>query len=207
MMNPVAGEIQVVLFDYGGVIAEEGFREGLMEIGRINGLSPDAFFETATEAVYHTGYVTGRASEVSYWADLRNRTGIQGTDEELRKEILDRFILRPWVLDVVRRVRNSGVEVGILSDQTNWLDELDERGGFFREFHRVFNSYYMGKGKRDPTLFEDVSRDLGVSPERIVFIDDNRGHIERAAAVGFRGIHYRDKESLIESLTALGLLK
>jgi hypothetical protein len=35
--------IQAVLFDYGGVLAEEGFREGLKNIARWHGLDPEAF--------------------------------------------------------------------------------------------------------------------------------------------------------------------
>ncbi len=205
MNTVVARDIRVVLFDYGGVIAEEGFREGLTEIGRMNGLSPDAFFEQAAEAVYETGYVTGRIEESSYWAELRDRLGIEGSDEKLRKEILDRFVLRPWVFDIVRRLRDSGLRVAILSDQSNWLDELDKRDDFFKEFHSVFNSYHVGKGKRDPSLFEDVSRDLGVPHERILFIDDNEGHVTRAADLGFQVIHFRDKQSLIDGLKSLGL--
>ncbi len=33
--------IKAVLFDFGGVLAEEGFREGLKSIGRKNGLDPE----------------------------------------------------------------------------------------------------------------------------------------------------------------------
>jgi putative hydrolase of the HAD superfamily len=36
--------IKAVLFDFGGVLAEEGFREGLKAIGVKNGLDPDDFF-------------------------------------------------------------------------------------------------------------------------------------------------------------------
>ena len=36
--------IKTVIFDFGGVLAEEGFREGLLAIARENGLDPDAFF-------------------------------------------------------------------------------------------------------------------------------------------------------------------
>jgi hypothetical protein len=35
--------IKAVVFDFGGVVAEEGFREGLKAIGRKNGLDPRVF--------------------------------------------------------------------------------------------------------------------------------------------------------------------
>jgi putative hydrolase of the HAD superfamily len=199
-------KIEVVLFDYGGVLAEEGFREGLMEIGRANGLSPESFFEQAAAAVYETGYVTGHAEESVFWDTLRKRTGIRGTDEDLRIEILTRFVLRPWILDIVRLLRDQGVKVAILSDQSNWLDELDRRDDFFQDFHCVYNSFHVGKGKMDATLFADVAEHLGVSPAQILFIDDNEGHIGRARELGFRVIHYQDKESVVTGLISLGLL-
>ena len=36
--------IKAVLFDFGGVIADEGFWKGLQAIGKENGLDPDDFF-------------------------------------------------------------------------------------------------------------------------------------------------------------------
>ena len=51
-----------VLFDYGGVLAREGFRGGLYAIARKNGLDPETFFLLASDAIYETGYITGRAT-------------------------------------------------------------------------------------------------------------------------------------------------
>ncbi|MBM3303121.1 MAG: hypothetical protein FJY85_24645, partial [Deltaproteobacteria bacterium] len=63
--------IKAVLVDYGGVLAEEGFREGLKAIARANGLPEESFFDSATQAVYDSGYVTGHAAESAYWSLLR----------------------------------------------------------------------------------------------------------------------------------------
>jgi len=200
------GHIKAVLFDFGGVLAEEGFREGLKEIGRANGLDPETFFETAGETAYETGYVIGRIDEHAYWQEVRKRTGIKGSDAELRRELLDRFEIRPWMIEIVRRVRNQVREVSILSDQSNWLDELNEQHDFFKEFDQVFNSYHLGKGKRDPTLFSDIARSLRVKPSEIVFVDDNEGHIERARSHGLHGILFVDRAGLIAELERFRLL-
>jgi putative hydrolase of the HAD superfamily len=196
----ISTPVKVILFDYGGVLAEEGFREGLMAIARSNGLSPQVFFEMATAAVYESGYVVGRADEQSYWDVLRQRSGIRQSEAYLRKEILDRFILRPWMLEIVSGLRQSGYFVGILSDQTQWLDELDDRDHFFAEFNVVFNSYHLGRGKKDPQVFDEVAERLGVLPSEILFIDDNDGHIERAKSRGLQTILFRDKDSFIREI-------
>ncbi len=200
MAGPISPPVKVILFDFGGVLAEEGFREGLMTIARSNGLSAQVFFEMATAAVYESGYVVGAADEHWYWDLLRQRSGIRQPDADLRKEILERFILRPWMLEIVSGLRQSGYFVGILSDQTQWLDELDDRDHFFAEFNVVFNSYHLGRGKKDPQIFDEVAERLAVLPSEILFIDDNDGNIERARSRGLQTILFRDKDSFMRKI-------
>jgi len=198
-------KIRAVLFDYGGVLAEEGFREGLKAIARAEGLASEEFFETARSAVYDSGYVTGHADEHAYWTLVRELTGIDRTEEYLRGRILERFELRAWMLEVARRLRRNGFLVGILSDQTQWLDELDQRDGFFQEFDVIFNSYRMGIGKRSPEIFSHVAEALGLPPQEILFVDDHEGNVSRANSRGLLGILYKDREQFMSEMEGLGL--
>ena len=192
--------VDLVLFDFGGVIAEEGFLKGLLSIGRMNGLEPEAFAKTGFDLVPATGYVVGRVEEPVYWQAVRDATGIQSDDETLRKEILKHFVLRPWMVDVVKRLKDSGVRLGILSDQTNWLDELNAKHGFLEWFDFVFNSYHQGKTKRDPSAFDDALHAMGLAAGRVLFVDDHPGNVERARDKGMHGLVYTDRESFVEEL-------
>jgi len=192
--------VDIVLFDFGGVLAEEGFRNGLQAIARLNGLDEEGFVRAANDAIHECGYVLGKTPESAYWDLLRQTTGIRGDDQSLRNEILSRFILREWMLDIARKLRDAHIRVGILSDQTNWLDELNARYNFFRWFDYVFNSYHMGKGKKDPTHFKDVVRMLGTEAHKVLFIDDNPGNCERAAQKGLKVIRYIDRDKFIEEI-------
>jgi len=183
--------IRVVLMDFGGVIANEGFYEGLKAIAHKDGLDPERFFKTAEEAIHQTGYVTGKAAEAEFWNAVRQTTGIREGDAELREQILSRFLLRPEVLAFADRLRLSGVRVCILSDQTDWLDELDRRIPFYHHFDRVFNSYALQKSKRDASLFDDVCKEMGIEPAEALFIDDNFSNITRAASRGLKTVHVR----------------
>jgi putative hydrolase of the HAD superfamily len=194
------GGVQAVLFDFGGVLSEEGFRNGLQAIARLNGIDEETFVRTANDVVHACGYVIGKVPESTYWETLRETTGIRGDDQPLRNEILFRFRMREWMIDTVKRLKAFGVCVGILSDQTNWLDELDARDNFFREFDYVFNSYHMGKSKKDPSHFEDVVRILNVEIHKVLFIDDDPGNCERAKQAGLKVIHYRDREQFLHEI-------
>lgn len=199
-------EISTILFDYGGVLAEEGFRDGLLEIARSSGLRDQQFFDMAADSVYETGYVTGDASEGYFWDVVRKRSGIGMSDEVMRKHIISRFVLRPEMLSLVKLLRQKRFKVMVLSDQTNWLKELDERDGFFREFDQVFNSYDLGKGKKDVTLFSDILNKLGVEPQHVLFVDDNAGHTNRAQTVGLKTITFKDVPSLLDELRSMTLI-
>ncbi|MEE9523428.1 MAG: HAD family phosphatase [Thermodesulfovibrionales bacterium] len=195
--------VRAILFDFGGVIAEEGFREGLKEIGRKNRLHPDEFFETATEIVYSTGYVTGTASESDFWEALRQNMGIKGSDNDLRNELLKRFKMHSEMLDLIKELKEQGLAMFILSDQTNWLDEINEKYDFFGYFKDVFNSYHLHRNKRDPDLFHDICRKIEFRPEDVLFVDDSPANTERADKMGLQTITYQGFEQFRKELKDL----
>ena len=73
--------IRVIIFDFGGVLAEEGFKEGLKAIGKGIGLNPEDFYKIAGEMVHQLGYVTGNSEERTYWNTVREKTGLKGSDK------------------------------------------------------------------------------------------------------------------------------
>jgi putative hydrolase of the HAD superfamily len=199
-------EIQAVLFDYGGVLAEEGFSNTLEALAKEQCLPVENMTAEGMQAVYDSGFVLGRGSESDFWKQLRERTGLNGDDSSLRTRVFDGFVIRPWILELVAQLKAKGYVTGILSDQTDWLDRLDARDHFYKYFDRIYNSYYLGKGKRDPSHFSDVAADLGLDPSAVLFIDDSKNNVATAIAAGMQAIQYIDRESLLKVLKhALGI--
>ena len=203
MVPGISTELRAVLFDFGGVLAEEGFRDGLRALARQQSLETDALVHEGFRAVHDSGYVTGQGSESGFWELLRQRTGLRGSDSALRNAILSRFVIRPWILGLAQALRDSGYQVAILSDQTDWLECLNQRYRFYFRFDRIFNSYRLGKSKRDVTLFDDVVTALGLAPPQVLFIDDNEGNVDRARSRGLRTILYRQRHDVETSLREL----
>lgn len=192
--------IKAIIFDFGGVLAEEGFREGLKAIAEKNSLDPYDFFKTADDLIYKTGYVTGMTDETVYLNALRQATGIKESNKQIRHEILNRFILRPEVIDYVDKLKAKGLITVILSDQTNWLDEINRTTPFFHHFDYVFNSFKLKKGKRDPSTFRDVCSTIGLQPEETIFVDDNINNISRALQEGLNAVQFTNREDSIREL-------
>ena len=193
-------EVKAVLFDYGGVLAEEGFSDGLEALAQEQNLAVENMTEEGMQAVYDTGFVLGKGSESDFWSLMRERTSLRGDDAILTARCFEGFVLRPWMVELVEELRSQGYITGILSDQTHWLDELDARDDFYKYFDHIYNSYYRGKGKRDPSHFTDVAADLGLAPAEILFVDDSDKHVATAKAAGMQAIQYVERESFMEAL-------
>jgi putative hydrolase of the HAD superfamily len=192
-----------VLFDFGGVLATEGFREGLASLARQQGLNPQAVHQAAADAIYESGYILGQGTIEEFWRILRAKTGLAGDVSALFQAIAVRFILRPRMFALVDALRAQGYITAILSDQSDWLDRLDSQLNFFRSFDRVYNSFHLGKGKRDATLFADVARDLGLAPDAIAFVDDDPGNVERARSQGIKGVLFQSEDQCVDALESI----
>jgi putative hydrolase of the HAD superfamily len=198
-------KICAIILDFGGVIAEEGFQQGLYAIADRFGLDRRRFFELANEAVYNSGYVTGTGSEKDFWDEVREHAGIRATDNELRQEILSRFILRNWILDIINGLHQQGMITAILSDQSDWLDLLNSQYNFFQYFDAVFNSFHLGKTKKDSSIFVDTLKELNVNGTETLFVDDNSGHIDRASAAGLQTHLFESRKGFMRMLQKHGL--
>lgn len=199
-VDETQNQIRAVLFDFGGVVADEGFRDALQLFAEEQGLDPTHLVREGMDAVYDSGFVLGTGSEADFWELLRRRTGLVGDDQTLTETVLSGFQLRPWMMDVVQRLHEAGQITAILSDQTHWLDELDTRTPFMHAFDFIYNSYYLGKGKRDPSLFDDIADDLSVAPEQLLFVDDNPANVANARQRGLWAIHCQDRQQFIDEL-------
>ena len=94
---------------------------------------------------------------------------------------------------------------------TNWSAETYplalELYDFLGWFEAVVVSGRERMVKPDPAIFRLLCERHGLSPEALVFIDDNPKNAAAAAALGMEGIHFTSPEALRTDLTRLGLLE
>lgn len=192
--------IKAVIFDFGGVLADEGFKAGISEIARRNGMDPDSLRKKAFSAVYDTGFVTGKIRDNIFWKRFRDETGISGSDQELTEIVLSRFTLRSYMLETVKRLKKAGVRTYILTDQTHWVEDINNKSGFFTLFDKVFNSYRLGRTKKESSTFDYVINSIGFDPEEMIFIDDHAPHIGRAQEKYLHTIWYTERNMFFTAM-------
>ncbi|MBN2720446.1 MAG: HAD family phosphatase [Proteobacteria bacterium] len=198
-------EPKVVLFDFGGVYYTEGFREGIFAIAGKYGKPHRSFLETAVQVTYATGYVRGEIPEAGFWEELGKATGLDVVLYPERETILQAFKPIPGMGALVARIK-EGTPVGLLTDQTNWLYELDERDGFLSSFHEVVSSYEEGFTKKDPEFFRIACQRMDVFPGEVLFFDDNMGNVTNAREFGMRAFLFEDTEETEKVLKLEGVI-
>ena len=127
---------------------------------------------------------------------MRKQFTLSETDEALRDQIFSRFILRGWMLETIKQLRDQNISTAILSDQTDWLDLLNKKNSFFKYFDRVFNSFHLQQSKHDGgEIYDTVLAEMNIPADAALFVDDNENNIKKASAKGLYTILFKDRES------------
>jgi len=186
-------QVKAVFFDFGGVYYTEGFREGFFKIAEKYGIDKRIFFETASRITFSSGFVRGEAPELVFWQELAKAAGLTPDLYEERNIVLTAFKPFPGMASLVARI-GEHVPVGLLTDQCNWLYELDDRDGFLSSFDAVISSYEEGFTKRDPEIFRIACQRMDVLPREAMFFDDNLGNVNNAREFGLKALLFEGTE-------------
>lgn len=87
---------------------------------------------------------------------------------------------------------------------TNWSAETFpvawERYDFLRHFEDILVSGRVNLKKPDPAIYQLLINQHGLSPNSVVFIDDNARNIKAAQQLGLHTIHFTSPEALRQEL-------
>ncbi|AFY01925.1 putative haloacid dehalogenase-like hydrolase [Bdellovibrio bacteriovorus str. Tiberius] len=58
-----------------------------------------------------------------------------------------------------------------------------------KRFDRILTSFELGHRKPDSEIYLAAADEVGLSPSKIVFIDDSQANVDAAEKLGFRSFH------------------
>ena len=209
MLPPVPADIEVVLFDFGGVLLTSPFDafaayEAEVDlppgtVRRINSTNPDdnawaRFERRQVDAEQFGRLFEAEAAAQGYIVDAaRILEGLHGT-------------LRPTMVEALRRCSDR-LRTGMLTnnitpiDSQPFSDAVLEVVGLFDE---VIQSSVEGCRKPEPRIYEIACERLGVEPVACVFLDDLGINLKPARSMGMTTIKVVDPEEAIGELEAVG---
>ena len=107
------------------------------------------------------------------------------------------------LIEFIRELKGS-YKTGLLSNAFSDLrDWVTNHGRFDDAFHNMVISAEEGVMKPDPRIYQRSLANLGVTPEKAIFIDDFTHNVEGARAVGMLAIQFQSPEQIRTEFTKL----
>ncbi len=197
--------IKAVGFDYGGVI---GMHKPIMP--RISEIINMPLEEL--KAIYFQHNKLANVGDISY----RELWGIilaQTNKTKYLKEVLDYLVENGkadnniQVINIIDELRNSGIKVGLLSNNTRSNGVVLREEGLDKHFDVFLISAEIGFQKPDPQAFNVLFEQLEMQPSETAYIDDTEQSLRGASDIGYHSILYKNAEQLRTDLVSLGVLK
>ncbi len=105
------------------------------------------------------------------------------------------------MVEAVHAAHQAGIRTAMLSN--SWGVDAYPRDLLDQLFDEVVISGEVGMRKPDPEVFRLAARRVGLDPRECVFVDDVRGNVEAAEAVGMRGVIHEEAAATIRELERL----
>lgn len=203
----MAGDVEAVVFDLGGVLIDWDPRYLYRKIFT-DEMEMEHFLATVATSGWHAEQDRGRPLEEA-------TLSLVARHPEYRREI-EAFYGR-WdemfggpiegSVDVLRELRERGMPLYAL---TNWSGETfppaGERYGFLDWFDEIVVSGEEGLIKPDKEIYGVLVKRTGLTPAKTVFLDDSPPNVAAAGELNFAAITFRNPHQLRADLVDLGLL-
>ena len=198
--------IKAIIFDYGNVISALDNNLFIKEIaGCSEKTLPDLHELIYVKSGLPTLYETGMIDSDEFFARIKKLCGLSISKTDFIRAFTGIFTPIQSTLKLIERLKPD-YRLGLLSNTNEWDYKYEiEKNKVFVLFDTVTVSYKVNVMKPDKEIYLDALKKLGFKPEKCIYIDDIKEYSDAASAIGIRGIHYTDHESLIKSLTGLGL--
>ena len=195
--------IRAVIFDFGEVLCHRPGHADFAPMAKILRLTPERF--VARYLQNRLPYDRGDLTAEQYWRGFAAETGRTLTPEEVadleRGDLTVWWRMDPVLLDWVERLRAGGIRTGVLSNMFIALaTELRRSAPWLASFDAHTFSAEIHITKPYPEIYRHNLRQMGVSEEHALFLDDREENVAGARAIGMHGLRYSNVENLTQDL-------
>ena len=201
------GSIGVIFFDLGNVILPFNHYQIAEKLSRFtkreDSQDPKKIFSYLFnfENGAINGYEVGKVSSLDFFKSLKEHLQLTLSFEEFIPIWNDIFWENLEVSEIIRSLKGKK-RLGLLSN-TNPLhfDYILLKFPVVQIFDKWILSHEVGFKKPALEIFQSGVEWACVEPEKILFIDDMKSHVEAAISLGMHGIHFTSATQLREELS------
>lgn len=201
--RPGPGDVDAILYDFGGVIIEIDFDRIFARWAELAGVPIERVKSRFSHGEAYRRHERGEIELGEYYRALRAELGVELDDEQLIDGWQRVFgPEHPEVVEVLRELRGRVPQYLLSNTNATHYDYFRHRyARALAPLDRIFASCEMGKRKPEPEAFEFVARATGVSLHRILFLDDTVANLEGALALGMKAVHVRSPLDVVRAVS------
>lgn len=195
-------KIKAIIFDYGGVYYTYDEEIVLKTYAKeLNVTLPK--MRKAWNLKLHS-FENGLIREYEFWNSILNFLKLKYNNKKLHDLFINHGRPIHAVHKLVKKLRQKYV-VGLLSNQCEWLHDIERKQHFISKFDFAIFSYKVHMRKPEPKIFKLLIAKTKCKPSEIVFIDDYAEYGPAVRRAGINFICYKNPRQLVKALRKLGV--
>lgn len=177
----------VILFDWGGVVADDPGDDFLSKILVELGATPEQIDQISK--TYMWDFMRGKISETAYWKALHEKYGLEIPDTiSARFKEWNGLVANQSVLDMVACLRRAEYRCIIFSNVIEPTYNVLEQAGYYALFDGVIASCKIGYAKPDIEMYKLAMEQERVAAREVILIDDKERNLAPARILGMSTI-------------------
>lgn len=199
---------RAIVFDFGGVLTLEPNREEVVHFIQKSFNLSDEEFETINQEK-RLAVKQGMTDE-EFWLSYAKKKNIllpADWSHSFKSVMKDAIGVNPQMYALVEELRESQIQIGLLSNIDERLSKLIRDFGLYKPFDPCLLSCEIGIEKPNPKAYEILITKLDLQAKDIVFIDDRPENTQAAKEIGIDALLFESLEQIRKELQKRGLLK
>lgn len=198
--------IRAVFFDLGGVLLRTEYQAPRQLLAEQFGMD----YEDIEKIVFGGGpngsaarATLGQITEAEHWQAVMKMLKLPASEaKRVEAEFFGGDILDRTLIQFIRSLRPK-MKTGLISNAWSGLRDYIVREKFDDAFDYLIISAEVGVAKPEAEIFQIALKQLGVSPNEAVFVDDVLENVEACRKIGMNGIQFKDSQKVIKQIQAL----
>lgn len=194
-----------VLLDNGGVLSDHYCAPYHKELADTLGIDETTLKQLLSEkSPQGNAYRKDLISREEFWGTVITLANADPSLDysNLEKLWADSYQPKPEVISILRRYKNAGLKVGLVSNSDQYRKQgfhaMQGEGGFL-DYSVV--SCDVGVLKPEEEIFQKAVEVAETDAEKILYFDDRESHADAASNVGMRGMVFTDHIGFEEDIS------
>ena len=201
----VKGTFKYIVFDLGGVLVGIDPDRAIRAIAQLGGIKIDHLDDKIKNLGLFHEYEIGQFNHPEFRDRLRTFLPNNASDEEIDKVWSTLIVAIPQDrIDLLESLKQR-YQLFVLSNTNPFhIQQINQqliRNGnppLESIFQKVYYSYQLHMSKPNPEIYQHITRENGLDPSEILFLDDTLANINAAQALGWGTMHIDTPRKLFE---------